>query len=74
MIGRRLSPPDLNPEGITPMDWVRKIRGRRVGQVERVTGDMAYVNWFDGTHDVVCCIYLRREPSDKGGKLDRRGE
>lgn len=65
-----LTPPDLNPEGIVPMDWVRKINARTVGQVESITDDYALVDWLNGK-EVVCCIYLRRIEG-RGHEYDKR--
>ena len=70
MMPRTLRPPDMNPEGITLDDWVRKLRGTGVGRVERITGDTAYVDWLNGSKEAVPCIYLRRAPSGEG--KDRR--
>lgn len=75
MFGRRtLRPPDLNPEGLSALDWVRKIRCKKVGKVESVTDDHALVDWLNGTKEVVLCIYLRRVPPDRGAGFDRRGQ
>jgi hypothetical protein len=68
MVRKTLTPPDMNPEGITPGEWVRHLRSRRVGHVEEINGEppCALVDWLNGTKELVGCIYLRRAPSGEG--------
>lgn len=72
MARRLLTPPDMNPEGITAGEWVRRVQGKGVGRVESVTNDTALVDWLDGTNvkELIYCVYLRRVPSGEG--IDRR--
>jgi hypothetical protein len=73
MIRPRLSPPDMNPEGIGATDWVRKLGCKRVGEVESVSNDHALVAWLNGTKELIACVHLRRVPPDARPDLDRRG-
>jgi hypothetical protein len=68
MVRKTLTPPDMNPEGITQGDWVRKLNCKRVGFVVEINGSppCALVDWFTGTKDLIGCIYLRRVPSGEG--------
>lgn len=72
MARHTLRPPDMNPEGITPTEWVRRINSKGVGQVESITGDCALVDWLNGSKEVVQCVYLRRVRPG-GEQFDRRG-
>lgn len=73
MARHTLSPPDMNPEGITPGEWVRKLRHRGIGYVESITDNHALVDWLSGAKEVVPCVYLRRAPNGEG-KDKRRAE
>lgn len=65
-----LRAPDPNPEGISELDWVRKVGCRGVGKVERVTDNMALVTWLNGRHSVLPCVWLKRvENRDCDGKV-----
>lgn len=66
MARHTLSPPDMNPEGITPGEWVSRIGSKAVGFVQSVTKDCALVDWLTGTKEIVPCVYLRRVPSGEG--------
>ena len=68
---KRLSPPDLNPEGISAGDWVRRLNGKRKGVVESLTQDVALVDWLNGRKQVMLCVFLKRISPDARPDLDR---
>jgi hypothetical protein len=72
MVRPVLRAPDPNPEGITELDWVRRIGKRGVGKVERITdNNHAWVDWL-GKRSLEPLTWLPRAPSrDLDGK---RGE
>lgn len=59
MMARTLRPPDMNPEGITPTEWVRRIGRPGAGLVEEINGDHATVA-FGGKREVVPLVCLQR--------------
>ena len=71
MTRRTLSPPDLNPEGVSAGDWVRRLNGKRRGVVESLKDDCAYVDWLDGRKEPIFCVFLRRIAPDARPDLDK---
>ena len=68
----RLTPPDLNPEGLQERDFVQRLNGKRKGVIESLRDDCALVDWLNGRKQLLLCVFLRRVDPDARPDLDRK--